>query len=162
MTFPASDVDTGHVDSPTTVGDPALARADILDLIQKFNQLRAHFSSFMSVAINTWADEATIRTAIDTYAKQRVNSMPANLVGLTIGECFVATADFTINALTAGGVYAIYNNSGSTLTITQGAGVTMKRADSTTSGTRQLVGGGMATVWARTSTELVISGSGVL
>lgn len=45
MTWPASNVTIANTDA---VGDnPQAARADILDLMQKFNLLREHFSVFM-------------------------------------------------------------------------------------------------------------------
>lgn len=45
MVWPVSDVNTGNADVGTD--NPATFRADVLDLIQKFNQLRNHVSTNM-------------------------------------------------------------------------------------------------------------------
>lgn len=50
MTYPSSDVITTNVDAGTD--SPALARADVLDLITKFNQLRNHIGTLGQTLLN--------------------------------------------------------------------------------------------------------------
>lgn len=66
MTFPSSDVGRTNADAGTDV--PATYRADALDLIDKFNLLRNHFSTFMAGAINSITDAATGRAALGAAA----------------------------------------------------------------------------------------------
>lgn len=58
MTWPSSDVDTTDTDS--SADSPANARADILDLEQKVNQIRNHVSSFIQGLLDD-ANAATAR-----------------------------------------------------------------------------------------------------
>ena len=58
MTYPTVDVSTTNVDA---AGDsPSAARADLLDLITKFNQLRAHLLAFATTGV--MADTVTAVT----------------------------------------------------------------------------------------------------
>ena len=50
MTWPASTTNTANVDAGTD--SPALARADILDGIQKLNQIIGHVSPFMATVLD--------------------------------------------------------------------------------------------------------------
>jgi hypothetical protein len=59
MTYPAADVNTTNADASTD--SPASARADILDLMQKFNQLRNHISTLWQTTLNR-ATAALVRT----------------------------------------------------------------------------------------------------
>lgn len=95
------------------------------------------------------------------------NSVPLgykNLVsqtgGLVAGKVFSTAAGFTVNTgAAADTTYAVYNNSGSPFTITQGAGLTMRLAGTTTTGSRTLAARGFATIWAVSTTEVVVSGN---
>jgi hypothetical protein len=77
----------------------------------------------------------------------------------------ITTGGVTINnsVFSAGMVLTIYNNSGSSQTITQGAGVTMQWAgqSSSTTGSRTLGLYGMATVYFLSASSAVITGSGL-
>jgi hypothetical protein len=77
----------------------------------------------------------------------------------------ITTGGVTINnsIMSAGSVVTIYNNSGSSQTITQGSGVTLQWAGQTTSttGSRTLGLYGMATVWFLSASSAVITGSGL-
>ena len=75
----------------------------------------------------------------------------------------ITTGGVTINAgvFTAGQNVTIYNNSGSSQTITQGAGVTMYLAGTATTGNRTLAQRGIATILCVASNTFVCSGAGV-
>ena len=61
----------------------------------------------------------------------------------------------------AGAVISIYNNSSSSITLTQASGVTLRKAGSTDTGNRTLAGYGLATVLCVASNVFVISGAGL-
>lgn len=75
----------------------------------------------------------------------------------------ITTGGITIN----GGVFAngqnitIYNNSASSQTITQGAGVTLRLAGTATTGSRTLALRGIATILCVSLNEFVCSGAGL-
>jgi len=69
------------------------------------------------------------------------------------------TAGFTLNTgLKVGAVYTIYNNSASAILVTQGAGLTMRLAGSTSSGSVSLQPRGIISVWVRATAEYLCSG----
>jgi hypothetical protein len=69
MTWPASDVTTTNLDAGSD--NAATARADLLDLAQKFNQLRNHVSTFMQGAL-LWADVAAARLALGISNHEKI------------------------------------------------------------------------------------------
>ena len=80
-----------------------------------------------------------------------------------VGKVIAVTAGITIPNATfaAGDAVSIYNDSASSVTITQGASLTLRLAGTTTTGNRTLAARGMATIWFNSSSEAIISGSGV-
>lgn len=80
-----------------------------------------------------------------------------------IGKCIALTAGITIPSATfAGGdAYSFYNDSAAAVTLTQGAGLTLRFAGTTTTGNRTLAARGLATIWFNSPTEAVISGPGI-
>lgn len=80
-----------------------------------------------------------------------------------VGKCIAITAGITIpnNTFTAGDAVSIYNNSSADITITQGIGLTLRRAGTSNTGSRTLAQRGMCTVWFNSATEAVISGAGL-
>ena len=78
------------------------------------------------------------------------------LISITTGGVTVPASIFT-----AGQNIAIYNNSGSSQTITQGTSVTMTVAGTATTGNRTLAQNGVATVICTASNTFVISGAGL-
>src|SRR5512139_338006 len=80
-----------------------------------------------------------------------------------VGKCYATTGGMTFNGTTfdAGNIVSVYNNSASSITITQGSALTLRLAGTTLTGNRTLAARGMATVWFLSATEAVISGSGV-
>lgn len=79
------------------------------------------------------------------------------------GGCVAISAGFTIPAsvFNAGDAVSIYNDSASSVTITQGPGLTLRQAGTTNTGNRTLAARGIATVWFNSATEAVISGGGL-
>jgi uncharacterized protein YodC (DUF2158 family) len=75
----------------------------------------------------------------------------------------ITTGGATVNSgiFSAGDTIAIYNNSGSNQTITQGAGVTLRFAGTSNTGNRTLAQYGLCTVLCVSSNTFVISGSGL-
>lgn len=82
--------------------------------------------------------------------------------GLERGKCFATGSGVTLDAgAAAGATYSIYNDSGSPITLAQGAGLTLRLAGSAGTGNRTLAARGFATIWYNGTTEAVVSGSGV-
>jgi hypothetical protein len=78
------------------------------------------------------------------------------------GKCIVATGAITIpnSVFAAGDAFSIYNNTASTLTVTQGSGVTLRLGGTTTTGTRTISPRGLCTIFFPSSTsEAVASGA---
>jgi anti-sigma-K factor RskA len=78
------------------------------------------------------------------------------LINITVGGVTVPSGVFS-----AGNSVTIYNNSASSQTITQGAGVTLRLAGVSTTGNRTLSQRGLASVLCVASNEFVISGAGL-
>lgn len=78
---------------------------------------------------------------------------------LTRGQCWHISSGQTINTgLTVAGMYAIYNNSGSSVTLTQGVGLTLRRSGTTSTGNRALLPYGYAWIRPISTTEYTIAG----
>lgn len=80
--------------------------------------------------------------------------------GFSRGECLAISAGVTLNTsdMAAGYTFSVYNDSASAITITQGAGVTLRLHGSSSTGNRTLAARGFATIWCNTSSEGVIMG----
>jgi len=79
--------------------------------------------------------------------------------GLTLGRTYRVSSGFTINTgLLEGGLYGIYNNSASAITLTQGGGLTLRLSGTTNTGNRTLAAHGYATIWANSTTEYIVGG----
>lgn len=78
-------------------------------------------------------------------------------------KCLSTSSGVTINtsALAAGNTFSLYNDSGSSITITQGSGVTLRLAGSATTGNLTLAQRGLATFWCNSSTEVIAIGAGL-
>lgn len=104
------------------------------------------------------ADTAAARTALGTDVYK---SVPGN-AALTAGEMYKATAGFTLNTGAAEGTtYPGINNSAAAITITQGSGLTLRLAGTTSTGNRTVAPRGQFSIWALSTTEYYISGAGV-
>lgn len=89
--------------------------------------------------------------------------VPRRTSTFTRGECIAISAGVTLNTsdMAAGYTFSLYNDSGSSVTITQGSGVTMRLAGSSTTGSRTLAARGLATIWCNSGTEAIVTGAGV-
>jgi hypothetical protein len=80
-----------------------------------------------------------------------------------IGRFINTTAGVTVpsGVFAVGDNFTIYNNSGSTITITQGGSVTLRQAGTSNTGNRSLALRGVCTVLCVASNEFVINGGGL-
>ena len=94
---------------------------------------------------------------------QNSKSGTYTLVLQDAGKHISTTAGVTVPAsvFSAGNAISIYNNSASSITITQGTSVTMYLAGSATTGNRTLAQRGICTVLCVASNTFVISGGGL-
>jgi hypothetical protein len=79
------------------------------------------------------------------------------------GRCRAVTGGVTIPAsvFSAGATLSIYNDSASSITLTQGGGLTLRFGGTTLTGNRTLAARGMATVWYNSASEAVVTGAGI-
>lgn len=96
---------------------------------------------------------------------QQTKSAPYTLVAGDNGQCIITNSGVTVPAsvFAAGNVVTVYNNSGSTITITQGSGLTLQFAGQSTSttGNRSLALYGITTVLFLSASSAVITGAGL-
>jgi hypothetical protein len=96
---------------------------------------------------------------------QQTKSAPYTLVATDNGQCIITNSGVTVPAsvFAAGNVVTVYNNSGSTITITQGGGLTLQFAGQSTSttGNRSLALYGITTVLFLSASSAVITGAGL-
>ena len=86
------------------------------------------------------------------------------LAGVDDGQHInITTGGITVpsNQFATGQAVTIYNNSGSSQTITQGSGVTLRKVGSATTGNRTLAQRGLATILCVGANDFVITGGGI-
>lgn len=113
------------------------------------------------------AKDATTQVATDAF----VDRLRSFLTGITSGTPTTAdrgcllqvTAGITLPAsvFAAGDAFSIYNNSASSITLTQGSGLTLRLGGTATTGNRTLEQRGISTVVFISATEAVIGGMGL-
>ena len=75
------------------------------------------------------------------------------------GKRLVITGALTLDkGLEEGTYFSIYNDSGAGVTLTQGAGLTLRHAGTATTGSLTLAQRGVATVWANSAAEYIVEG----
>lgn len=103
-------------------------------------------------------------------SKGNVRSIPQNaqgsgytLVAADAGKHVTVTGGVTVasGVFSVGDAITIYNNSASSITVTQGASVTLRLAGSATTGSRTLAQRGVVTLLCVASNEFVCSGGGL-
>ena len=129
--------------------------------------------SFTTVAASstvTATGAVTGSTANDSIGNvrnivQQTKSAPYTLVATDNGQCIITNSGVTVPAsvFVAGNVVTVYNNSGSTITITQGGGLTLQFAGQSTSttGNRSLALYGITTILFLSASSAVITGVGM-
>jgi hypothetical protein len=77
-----------------------------------------------------------------------------------VAQCIAVTAGVTIPAsvYAAGDSFSIYNDSSSSITLTQGSGLTLRQSGTSNTGNRTLAARGMATIWFNSATEAIVMG----
>ncbi|WP_396190001.1 hypothetical protein, partial [Flavobacterium sp.] len=88
-----------------------------------------------------------------------VRDMPRVTGGLTAGCMYATAAGFTLNTgLAAGRSYGVYNDSGAAITLTQGAGLTLRKSGTATTGNLTLAQRGFAVIWCNSTSEYIANG----
>jgi hypothetical protein len=89
-----------------------------------------------------------------------LRDVPRRTSGFGRGECLAVSAGVTLNTsdMAAGRCFSVYNESGSDITITQGAGVTLRLGGTASSGSRVLAARGICTIWCNSGTEAIATG----
>jgi hypothetical protein len=103
-------------------------------------------------------------TGVATYGGLEVGyrDIPRVTGGIERGKVFATGAGLTLNTgQAAGSAFSVYNDSAGAITITQGAGLTLRLAGTTTTGSRTLAARAFATIWYNSTSEAIVSGSGV-
>lgn len=83
-------------------------------------------------------------------------NLPKTTSGLEVGKCFSTSAGFTVNRQNEGDICSVYNNSGSSITLTQGSGLTLRVGGTATTGNYSLAQRGLVTIWWHSATEAII------
>lgn len=80
--------------------------------------------------------------------------------GWVTGACWVTTTGQTLNTsdMVAGRIFSMHNNSASAITVTQGAGVTMRLSGTAFTGSVEVAPYGTGTFWCRTGAVAIASG----
>lgn len=120
------------------------------------------YSSSTNATFNTVSDSIGNVRSLPLNSQTSAYVVAASDNGKVIS---ITTGGVTVNnsIMSAGMVVTIYNNSGSSQTITQGTGVTLQWAgqSSSTTGNRTLGLYGMATILFLSASSAVITGSGL-
>lgn len=119
------------------------------------------------VAPTAAAKDATTQIATDAFVDRLRSFLTSSTTGTAVvtdrGCLLPLTSSITIpnSVFSANDAFTIFNNSGSSINVTQGAGVTMYWAGPASTGTRTLAARGLCTVIFISSSTCVISGAGL-
>jgi pyruvate/2-oxoglutarate dehydrogenase complex dihydrolipoamide acyltransferase (E2) component len=121
--------------------------------------------------VGTAAEKTSTTSAANTAFVDRMRSLATQSTAsgggtLVVGDrgaLVSVTAGVTVPAsvFAANDTLSIYNNSATGITITQGAGLTLRQVGTATTGNRTLAQRGLATIVFISATEAVISGGGL-
>jgi hypothetical protein len=152
-TAAAQDVGAFATAAQGTLADSALQPADVGTAAAQ------DVGAFATAAQGALADSAVQEPGIPVTGKTSAYSLLDADNGNTIS---ITTGGVTVpNTLSTGTTVSIFNNSASSQTITQGAGLTMYFAVDGTTGNRTLAGRGWCTVSKIAAGVAVISGAGL-
>ena len=101
----------------------------------------------------TLSDQSDLQAAIDAKG---FKNLPKVTAALEVGKCLSITSGITINTGTEGDICSVYNNSGSSVTLTQGGSLTLRVAGTATTGNYSLPQRGLVTIWWHSATEAII------
>jgi hypothetical protein len=105
--------------------------------------------------------QAAVDAAI-TAAKETISKLTSYDAATAAGNVISVAAGFTVNTgLAVGDTFGIYNDSAANITITQGAGVTLRLLGTTSTGNRTIPPRGLAVLYAHTTAEYLLGGGGV-
>lgn len=122
-------------------------------------QLYADKANLASPALTGTPTTSTIEIG---YRKiVRVASTGETLAATMVGKCVSTSGNMTVpnSTMAAGDAISLYNSTAGSLTITQGSGVTLRLAGTSSTGNRTLAPYGMATIWFDTASVAIIGGN---
>lgn len=120
--------------------------------------------------VGTAAEKTANNSAASTAFVDRLRSLSTPATGATgtlvigdRGSMVVATGAITVPSGVFGqnDVVTVYNDSAAAISLTQGAGLTMRQAGTANTGTRTLAAFGLATLVFRSGAVCLVSGAGV-
>lgn len=139
----------------------AAAQLVTLGITGVFAPLNAPTFTGIPAAPTAAADTATTQVATTAFV-DRLRDLPRTTGGLARGYAFATNGNPTFDlGPAAGSMYAVYNDSAAAITLTQGAGMTLRLGGTATTGSRTLAPRGLATIWFNAANEAVVQGSGV-
>lgn len=167
-------------DTAAPAGDPAVLLAALLtvdgagsgldaDLLDGVSGAGYAAASHDHASITGNAATATTATAVTgtVGAAATVNgnlvgylNIPRRTSGWAAGECLAVSSNQTLNTsdMAEGRVLMLYNDSGSTITLLQGSGVTLRKGGTATTGNLTVAVRGVAGIWCNSSTEAIARG----
>jgi hypothetical protein len=143
------------------IADAAAARSNLGLVIGTHvlapNGSAASLTSFPTLNQNTSGNAATATLA----AAATKASIPRRTSGFADGELLSVSAGQTLNTsdMAAGRTFTLLNASGSAITLTEGAGVTLHTAGGTDTGNVSIAAWGFATIWCESGSVAVVSGN---
>jgi hypothetical protein len=157
------------------VGNSGATTLDAVTVTSAGNVTMAGSMTATSITSAVTATTQAVKTSDTTIATtafvDRLRSLLTAATGAgggaaVIGDrgCLLSvTAGVTVpaNVFAANDTFSIYNNSGSNITITQGASLTLRQVGTANTGNRTLAQRGLVTVVFISATEAVISGGGL-
>lgn len=162
---------TSPITQVITPGQATVGTAQLVDGSVTTAKMASNAVAPNAANSTTQAAKTSDTTIATTAFVDRLRSMLAPSTGTGGGTAVVGdrgsllsvTAGVTVPAsvFAANDVFSIYNNSASNITITQGAGFTLRQAGTANTGNRTLAQRGLATVVFISATEAVISGGGL-
>lgn len=156
---------TASADTLTGSTLPALSGANLtsLNAANLTGTVNTARISGAYTGITSIGDSATVNGFTVGYRQIPRSTTTTTAVVGDVGKCIAASAGITIpnSTFAAGDALSIYNDSASSITITQAAGLTLRLGGTTTTGNLTLQPRGMITVWFNSASEAIVTGAGV-
>ena len=170
---------SGNIPSPTLTGTPTAPTAApgtnttqvattafVTATTSALGTMSTQNANAVAITGGTMSGMTSIADTIGNVRNIPINSKTASYVLLVsdAGQVVsITTGGVTVpsGVFSAGQAVSVYNNSGSSQTITQGGGITMTLASSGLTGNRTLGGYGLCTVLCIASNTFVITGAGI-